>query len=61
VYSSWVVVRGADAKLYFAPAVWRDEQGNLINPPPPLATATVTTVPVVNPDGTQARTVIQQD
>ncbi len=61
VYSSWAVVRGPDAKLYFTPATWRDAQGNVINSPPPLATATVTNVPVLNYDGTQARTVVNQD
>jgi hypothetical protein len=58
-YSPWVTVRGPDAKLYFAPAVWRDEQGRAIGPPPPLATATVATIPVVDPDGTEARTIIK--
>lgn len=61
VYSPWVVMRGPDAKLYFSPAAWRDAQGNVVSPPPPLAKATVTTAPVVNYDGTQARTVIKQE
>lgn len=60
-YSTWSVVRAADTQLYFSPAAWRDTRGNVVTPPPPLATATVTTVPVVNPDGTQARTITKQD
>jgi hypothetical protein len=60
-YSTWQVVRASDAQLYFSPAAWRDAQGNRVSPPLPLATATVTTVPVVNPDGTEARTITKQD
>jgi hypothetical protein len=61
VYSPWKVARGPDARLYFAPAAWRDARGNPIDPPPALVSATVTTVPVVNPDGTQARTIVKQE
>lgn len=60
-YSTWVVVRAADAKLYFSPAAWRDAKGNVVPPPTPLSSAIISAVPVVNPDGTQARTLIQQD
>ncbi len=61
VYSPWKVARGPDARLYFAPAAWRDARGNPIDPPPALVSATVTTVPVVTPDGTQARTIVKQE
>lgn len=60
-YWPWSVVRAPDAKLQFAPATWRNAQGNVIGPPPALATATVTTVPVLNFDGTQARSITKQD
>ena len=60
-YHSWAVTRGSDAKLYFSPAAWRDAHGNVISAPPPLATATITTTPVINYDGTAARTVTKQE
>ena len=46
-YSQWVTVRASDGSLYFAPATWRDAQGQAIPPPKPLATAAVVAAAVV--------------
>jgi hypothetical protein len=50
-FSPWVVVRGADGRLWHAPGAWHDAQGATIDGPPALATATVESTEVVNASG----------
>ena len=57
-YSPWVTVRAPDGALYFAPAQWRDAKGAPIDPPKPLATATVESGAVVDAEGDMERTTL---
>jgi hypothetical protein len=58
-YSPWVIVRSSDATLHFAPASWRDARGNPIASPAPLTSAGVAMIPIIRPDGTQARSTLR--
>ena len=51
-YSPWVVVRGADGKLWMASGTWRDAKGNSVDEPAPLSLGVVDTGQVVNASGT---------
>jgi len=50
-FSPWVVVRGADGTLYVAKGVWKDQKGDAVTAPPPLAIATVEAAEVVDAQG----------
>jgi hypothetical protein len=50
-YSPWVVVRSIDGAPWYAPSVWRDENGAIIDPPQPLAQATASGETVLDPEG----------
>jgi hypothetical protein len=50
-YSPWVVVRSVDGAPWYAPSVWRDANGAIIDAPPALAEATASGETVVDPEG----------
>lgn len=50
-FSPWTTVRSRAGILYFAGGVWRDERGERISEPQPLAVANASTGPVVGPHG----------
>lgn len=52
-HARWSLVRDARGELWFAPGAWRDERGELVDPPEPLATATARDLAVLEEDGTQ--------
>ena len=56
VFSPWVVVRGADGRLWYAPGVWRDARGVVVDPPHALAMASVEAGAVIDADGTTETT-----
>lgn len=56
VYAPWVVVRAADGTPYYAPSVWRDQEGKTIPAPPGLAFATASGEAVVSPEGEPEQT-----
>lgn len=51
-FAAWVFERRADGTLWYARGAWRDARGAEVDPPPPLAIATVEAGPVVDADGT---------
>jgi hypothetical protein len=55
-FSPWTVVRSADGDLLQAPGVWRDKQGNPIDPPAPLKMAEAQAGSVVDPEGVTEQT-----
>jgi hypothetical protein len=55
-YSPWCTVRAPDGTLYFAPAVWRDAKGNVVDAPKTLAAAVVDSGTVVDAEGEMERT-----
>jgi hypothetical protein len=57
-YSPWCTVRAPDGSLYYAPAVWRDAKGAVVDPPRALASAAVEAGMVVDPEGNAERTVV---
>jgi hypothetical protein len=50
-FSPWVVVRGADGRLWYAPGTWHSDKGATVDAPRPLATAKVDSGEVVNASG----------
>jgi hypothetical protein len=55
-FSPWTTVRRDDGVLFFAPGTWRDEAGEAIEPPAPLAFASVRSGVVFEPGGEVQRT-----
>jgi hypothetical protein len=50
-FSPSVFERGPDGRLWYAPGTWRDANGLPVAAPPPLASAIVASVEVVNASG----------
>jgi hypothetical protein len=50
-YSPWAFVRAADGSLFFAPGVFRDADGKVLDDPPPLELAKADAIAVVDPEG----------
>jgi hypothetical protein len=50
-FSAWTIVRRADGTLWHAPGTWRDAAGKVVEPPEPLAIATVQAGAVVDAEG----------
>jgi hypothetical protein len=50
-FSPWVIARGPDGALYFAPGAWRDASGKAIDPPVPIVVASASAGPVVDAEG----------
>ena len=56
-YSPWVCVHAIDGAAYYAPSVWRDANGAVLDPgPPALAFATASGEAVFDPEGDVAQT-----
>jgi hypothetical protein len=51
VFAPFAFVRGADGGFWYAPGAWRDAKGAPLEPPPPLAVASVQGGAVVNAEG----------
>jgi hypothetical protein len=50
-YAPWVLVRASDGTAFYAPGVWRNATGQVLEPPPALALATASHQGVVSPEG----------
>ena len=50
-YAPWTFSRSADGKMFFAAGTWRDAQGNVVDRPNALASATADSVPIIDPEG----------
>jgi hypothetical protein len=55
-FSPWVFVRGPDGRMWYAPGVWRDEQGTPVDPPAVLAYASAESGPITAADGSTPAT-----
>jgi hypothetical protein len=57
-FAPWMIVRGADGQLWYAPGVWCAAtcEAGRVEPPTPLAIASVQGGDVVNADGTTETT-----
>ena len=50
-FAPWTTVRDRTGTLYFSGGAWRDDAGNEVQEPAPLATGAATAAAVVSPEG----------